>query len=165
VRPDLLVPVHGGRHQLERLAELGRALGVGEVVVRENGQPLLFRAAGPIELGPAFDAAPVPIGAGRTLDDRVLSERRKLGRGGAILLSAAIGPQGGWQIEARAVGLALSDDEQRVVVHACLACLGTDQAGTAPAALERRLRHSALAALRRMGRGRPVIVVSIVRSG
>jgi ribonuclease J len=161
VRPAVLLPVHGARHQLERLAALGRTLGVGEAVVRENGQPLLFAPSGPVTLGPAFDAVAVPFGAEQRLAADVLTERRRIGRGGALAISTAAGPNGTWRLEVKAVGLALDDEARRTVGAACLAALEQAPTATADApGLERRLRRAATATLRSRGLGRPVIVVS-----
>ncbi len=93
VRPRAFIPVHGTRHHLERHAELAREVGVGEVLVIENGDVAKLDRA---ELAPA---GRVPTGRvatweGSVVGEAALRDRRLLARAGAITVGLALDSSG-----------------------------------------------------------------------
>lgn len=91
--PRAFVPVHGNRHHLERHAALARTVGVGSVVVVENGEVVslsdgVAAKAGTTPSGkvPTFDGLPIP--------KEVLDERRKLGEVGVAFVRVVIDDDG-----------------------------------------------------------------------
>jgi ribonuclease J len=112
VRPRAFIPVHGTRHHLERHAELAREVGVGEVILIENGQVASvdadrMRPGGRVLVGRVATWEGAPIG------EHVLRDRRLLSRGGALTIGLALDSKrrlaGKPSIQAR--GVALGDDE------------------------------------------------------
>jgi ribonuclease J len=93
VKPRGFIPVHGTRHHLERHAELAREMGVGQVLVIEDGDVA--------ELGTARLAAVghVPVGRvatweGITIPTPVLKERRSLARAGVVSIALVVDARG-----------------------------------------------------------------------
>jgi ribonuclease J len=94
IRPRAFVPVHGTLHHLTRHAELGREVGVEQVLVVENGQTVKLDPDG-ISLGKPVTAGRVSIGfGGSVLPRSVLTERMELGRQGSVVFSVAFDAQG-----------------------------------------------------------------------
>jgi len=93
VRPRAFVPVHGTRHHLERHAELARELGIGEVLVIENGDVAEAGASG-LRLRGHVTAGRVATWQGLPIPDVVLRERRALGRAGALSVSIVVDRSG-----------------------------------------------------------------------
>lgn len=82
-RPRSFVPVHGTLHHLVRHAALAREVGVGDVLVLENGDVAeldggALAKAGRVEVGR------VATWDGQELVESVLSERASLGRAGVV---------------------------------------------------------------------------------
>jgi ribonuclease J len=93
LRPRAFVPVHGTRHHLERHAELARELGIGEVLVLENGDVAEAGASG-LGLCGHVTAGRVATWQGLPIPEVVLRERRALGRAGALAVSIVVDHSG-----------------------------------------------------------------------
>ena len=107
VKPRAFIPIHGAYHHLTRHAELAREVGVEQVAVIENGEP--------VELGAEGLRRSEPVSTGRVyvdgsmgVSELVLRDRRGL-RNGVALAVLALDPERGElvvppQIIARGVG-------------------------------------------------------------
>jgi len=84
--PRAFVPIHGARQHLEAHRGLARDLGVAADLVVENGQSVELHEDGRIVRGDSFVARGVRVFAGRTLDDDVVRERRKVAEHGHVLV-------------------------------------------------------------------------------
>ena len=93
-RPRAFVPLHGTLHHLVRHAELAREVGVGEVLVAENGEVIeLTAAAAPAKAG-RVPVGKVAVAGGDELSEDVLRERAQLGRGGVACVSVVFDDHG-----------------------------------------------------------------------
>lgn len=90
IRPRAFVPVHGTLHHLRRHAELALGRGVPEVLVTENGAPILLDAAG-LHRDAPVPAAPVYVAfGGERVHRDTLLKRAELGRSGLVAVSLAL---------------------------------------------------------------------------
>jgi ribonuclease J len=105
VRPVSFLPVHGTLHHLRRHAELGRAAGVADVMVVENGASLILdeqglRSGGRVPHGRvAIDDGGEPLGM------ETLHQRSELGRSGIVAVSLAVDSGGRLLAEPRVTAL------------------------------------------------------------
>ncbi len=93
VRPRAFIPVHGTRHHLDRHAALAREVGVGEVLVLENGQVGELTASG-IARGGTVPAGRVHVFGGRAIPKAVLRDREVLAEGGIVSCAVIVGADG-----------------------------------------------------------------------
>ncbi|MFO0556325.1 MAG: ribonuclease J, partial [Polyangiaceae bacterium] len=94
VRPDVFIPVHGTLHHLTRHAGLARSIGVGEVLVAENGEVVELGAVeGPRRVGRVTSGRVHTI-EGVPIPEDVLRERAQLGQRGVVNIVLAIGERG-----------------------------------------------------------------------
>ncbi|MDQ7006298.1 MAG: ribonuclease J [Acidobacteriota bacterium] len=94
IHPEILLPIHGDRVHLERCAELGRALGAGpgRVEILERGESLLLDAS-TARRGEGVELSPrVLDDAGRHLAREEIRDRRRLGKGGVVVVRASWDP-------------------------------------------------------------------------
>jgi ribonuclease J len=85
LRPRAFVPVHGTRLHLQQHAELARELGVAQVEVVIDGQPLSLDSVR-MERAAERPIAKLARGAGRRVDDEVVTERRRLAFAGVVVV-------------------------------------------------------------------------------
>jgi ribonuclease J len=112
IRPRAFIPVHGTRHHLERHAELAREVGVGNVMVIENGEVATVDDER-VRAGGRVPAGRIATWEGSPISEPVLRERRLLARGGALSIGLALDSRGRLagkpSIQAR--GVSLGEDE------------------------------------------------------
>ena len=89
VRPRGFIPVHGTRHHLERHGQLAREIGVGEVLVIENGDVAEVNAAALTAVG-RVTVGRVATWEGMTIAPPVLKERRSLARAGVVSIALVV---------------------------------------------------------------------------
>ncbi|MCW2309307.1 ribonuclease J [Rhodobium gokarnense] len=113
LKPEVAVPVHGEALHLTRHAELARSLGVGEVMLAENGK-MVRLAPGPAEI---VDEAPAGVlyRDGNLIvdpDESGVRERRKLSFAGAVFVSLLLDTKGNIiaDPEVAVIGLPDTDD-------------------------------------------------------
>jgi ribonuclease J len=119
VRPRSFVPVHGTLHHLARHADLGRAAGVGDVMVVENGTSLLLDEQG-LHLGGRVPHGRVAIDDGGVpLEPETLHQRGELGRSGIVTVSLVIDRALRPLAEPRvtALGVPVMDGHQEALAH------------------------------------------------
>ncbi len=111
-RPELVVPVHGERIQLEAQAELARKCQISQVIVPSNGSVIRLKK------GQSGIIDHVPTGllgveSGRLLptDHPAILERRKLSYAGAVHISVALDKRGELAGRPRVTTLGLIDRE------------------------------------------------------
>lgn len=171
VRPRFFVPVHGEYRHLVRHAELARDMGVPakNAFVMQNGDVLTLEK----------DKASVKdrVQAGGVMVDgialgemqgSVLKERRELAEEGAIAVSLILTPEGALAsppvFESRGFlhleNAARLREDLSVSVERAVESLG-GRAASDRDALEARVRGRMRDALRRFGRGRPVILLLV----
>lgn len=83
VRPKAFVPVHGAYHHLALHAQLGRELGVRDVAVVEDGEPLELSADGLVRRG-TVNVGRVHVDGTMGVSELVLKDRRSLRSGVAL---------------------------------------------------------------------------------
>jgi len=93
VKPRGFIPVHGTRHHLERHGELAREIGVGEVLVIEDGEVAKVSSAGLTAVG-RVGAGRVATWEGMTIAPPVLKERRSLARAGVVSIALVVDARG-----------------------------------------------------------------------
>lgn len=90
VRPRSFVPVHGTLHHLLRHAELARSVGIGDVMVVENGSTVRVNGSG-LESGGDVPHGKVPIAfGGQAMAAETVRRRAELGRSGLVAVSVVI---------------------------------------------------------------------------
>jgi ribonuclease J len=168
-QPRLLVPVHGGREQLDRHAELARAAGVPEIELLDEGDGLRIERRATTRLTDGQASPPVAMAHGRPVPDEVLRERQQLGRSGAVCLTlgpatagdSAADRSASPSVAMFALGVA-ADPELVRRVEAAVAgalCQAPASALRSQDAIERIARETVRQELRRAGAGRPTIFV------
>lgn len=93
-KPRAFIPVHGTLHHLTRHAELARTSGVENVVVIENGEVVALRGGGGLEKTGREPVGRVATWAGFEVSDEVISQRRALGRAGAVHITLILDSRG-----------------------------------------------------------------------
>ncbi|WP_375291345.1 ribonuclease J [Qipengyuania sp.] len=115
LRPEILVPVHGEMRHMQEQARLGRASGIAEAVVQQNGDM--------VRLAPGAPGKIAEVGAGRLIldgdlivpaDGDAIVMRRRLARDGVVIVVLETG--GAMQIET--MGLPLDEDMPRFIAEA-----------------------------------------------
>jgi ribonuclease J len=171
VRPQGFMPVHGGREQLERHAELARECGVQESWVLDDGEVLVLGPDG-ADVQPATElATPVALAGGRAVPEAVLRERQKLGRAGVVCVSlwipaaAAVrgSPPGALRVAVAALGVSADPqllDRLEAVVSRALGPIERFDATK-----ERLVREAVRRELRASVTGRPIVLVRIAGPG
>ena len=95
VRPRAFLPIHGTLHHLTRHAELAKSLGVGRVLVAENGQSVLFSPRAGLTRGDAVTQGRVAVApGGEELPADVLKKRAELARSGVVSVAVSIDERG-----------------------------------------------------------------------
>jgi ribonuclease J len=90
VQPACFVPIHGTLHHLRRHADLARTSGVGDVLVAENGDAVVFDGRS-VRLEGRVPSGIVSIGlGGLPVSPATLKERTELGRAGTATLSLSL---------------------------------------------------------------------------
>lgn len=167
VRPSAFVPVHGTLHHLMRHAELARDMGIGDVLVAENGDVVSIRAAGRLEKVGRAPSGRVATFGGDSIPPEVLRERAQLGRSGVALVSIALRDRvlaAPPVVKTWGVLGALDHDvlvrAGRTVEHAVLDWLARHH----EAGLEDEVRIAVRRVFESQIGARPIVVVSVVRS-
>lgn len=95
VRPQAVIPVHGERMMLEAQATLAREMGVGQVVIPNNGSVIRLSADG-LKIIDHVPARALAVEPNRIMssDHKAIGERRKLQFSGAAHITAAIDSRG-----------------------------------------------------------------------
>lgn len=133
VRPQSFLPVHGTLYHLRGHAELARSEGVEDVLVVENGTPVLLRPEKPL-----IEEPPVPHGrvrvlwGGAPLEEEVRRHRLDMGRNGLVVVAVRV------------------NGKRRLVGEPCLMARGVPGVGDDPAKL-RRLGAAVAEAVARHG--------------
>jgi ribonuclease J len=108
-RPRAFLPVHGTRHHLTRHAAMARDLGVGEVLVAENGDLVELGAAWPPRVIGRAPVGRVCTQAAQPLADEVLRERARIGRGGMVVVALVLDAAGAARAAPRLVSRGVID--------------------------------------------------------
>lgn len=175
VRPKFFVPVHGEYRHLVRHAELAREMGVGakNAFVMQNGDVLnLEKDKASVKDRVQAGGVMVDGIALGEMQGSVLKERRELAEEGTIAVSLVLGADGALSsppvFESRGFlhleNAARLREDLTVSVEKAVESLGV-KAVADREALESRVRGRMRDALRRFGRGRPVIVPLITILG
>lgn len=172
-RPRALLPVHGTLHHLVRHAALGRSLGVGEVVVAENGDVLEVGADAPLRKIATTPTGKVATYGGEELAAEVIRERAQIARSGMCAVAIVIDAAGAPLVRPAVLlrGVAGPGDHDDVAVAVRRAVAETLRARPPRAAGDARSDDGLVEALRLATRraieeqvgGRPVVVVSLSR--
>ena len=169
VRPRAFIPVHGTLHHLLRHAGVARDLGVGEVIVAENGEVVeLSSTDAPTKVGRA------PVGrvatfAGAELPEDALRERAALGRSGAAFVTLVLDVRGALAArpEVALKGLPSARDENllRAAARAAAQAVAaaSDVARGRPDDLSDAVRLAVRKAIEVRTRHRPIVQVLITR--
>jgi ribonuclease J len=168
VRPRAFVPAHGTRHHLDRHADLARELGVGNVLVMENGHVAEIDEAGIVPAG-RVHAGRVHTFAGRAITKESLREREVLAEGGVVSCVALL-DEGGVARDVRIVTRGVLDEEaERELLAAArreaLSSLAALPSTPAPddAAVADAVRLAVRRMLSRVLGYKPLTVVQVVR--
>jgi len=166
VRPEIFIPVHGSRHQLEQHAALARELGVPEVLVIENGEPVQIGAQGRVRRLPALPLSPVAMAPSGVLPPQVLSDRRKLGRAGAVLLAVAFdrAEPAAAAVEVTTIGVVANAELITALEHAARRALEQPSASGRPLeAVRAAVEYAARGTVRARLGERPFVLVALSR--
>jgi ribonuclease J len=166
VKPRGFIPVHGTRHHLERHRELAREMGVGEVLVIENGDvaevsPAGLRAVGRVGVGR------VATWEGMTIAAPVLKERRSLARAGVVSIALVVDARGRALASPSVQGRGVIADEVDATTFRFVALeiakALEDRASTDDAALGELARVVARRAIEAKTGRKPLCLVSVTR--
>jgi ribonuclease J len=108
VRPKAFVPIHGTFNHLVRHAELARELGIGQVEIFEDGEPLELLPQGGLVRAEPVRHGRVPVDGTTGVSELVLRDRRALRSGFALAVLVLDSERGELvvppQVVARGVG-------------------------------------------------------------
>jgi len=115
LRPEVLVPVHGEIRHMREQGRVGRASGIGKVVVQKNGDLVRLAPGKPGKIG--------EVRAGRLLldgdiivpaDGEAMVMRRRLAHNGVVMVAI----DRGGAVEVAALGLPLDEDHAAFIEEA-----------------------------------------------
>jgi ribonuclease J len=170
VRPRAFVPVHGTLSHLRRHAELAREVGVGDVMVVENGSVLRYSAgAGLARDGTVVHGKVAVAHGGEVLSEETWKRRVELGRVGVVCVSvvvdAALEAVEAPRIVSRGVPVVDgSDPELRAIARDVVAAL-TRARGRRGVDVEDEIRRAVRRRVQSASGTRPVIEVLLHRPG
>lgn len=127
VRPQILVPMHGTFRMRKQHAELGRAVGIPEAAIIEDGDVLQFTRKGDKihqEIIDRVHAGHIFVdgrsGGGGDIEDLQLRDRRQLAQSGLVIIFAVIDRHKGELVRNPEVLQrgALNDDDQNLLQSA-----------------------------------------------
>jgi ribonuclease J len=91
INPRAFIPLHGTLHHLQRHAALAREVGVPDVLVVENGTPVVVDAKAPLSRSEPVAHGSVNVAfGGVALDQETANRRIELGRGGVATVAIAV---------------------------------------------------------------------------
>ncbi len=132
LRPEVLVPTHGGmRHMMEH-ARFGLEQGIPRAIVQSNGDIIRLAPKGPAKIGNATVGRLVLDGdVILPADGATLSERRKLAINGQISVGVALGKDGRMvgQPQVRVQGVPVEEDRAAFIADAVQAAADTVRGG------------------------------------
>jgi ribonuclease J len=121
IRPDILVPVHGEMRHIAEQARFGRAHGIANAVVQNNGEIIRLAPGKPKKVGNA-PAGRLVLDGDVILpaDGSTMNERRKLGLYGQMSVAVAIKANGklAGQPEVRIQGVPAEEDRDALIADA-----------------------------------------------
>ena len=121
IRPDILVPVHGEMRHIAEQARFGRAHGIPNAVVQNNGEIIRLAPGKPKKVGNA-PAGRLVLDGDVILpaDGITMNERRKLGLYGQMSVAVAIKANGklAGQPEVRIQGVPAEEDRDALIADA-----------------------------------------------
>ncbi len=121
IRPDILVPVHGEMRHIAEQARFGRAHGIPNAVVQNNGEIIRLAPGKPKKVGNA-PAGRLVLDGDVILpaDGSTINERRKLGLYGQMSVAVAIKANGklAGQPEVRIQGVPAEEDRDALIADA-----------------------------------------------
>jgi ribonuclease J len=148
VRPQIVVPVHGGGRHLAEHARLALSHGIGHAVVQENGDVIRLAPGEPkkideVRVGRLVLDGDVILPA----DGATITERRRMGYGGLITVALPVGAGGKLAGEPliRPFGVPVEEDRDDFIADATDAARRAYGAGSD----EEKLRESVRLAVRR----------------
>lgn len=122
IRPDILVPVHGEMRHIAEQARFGRAHGIPNAVVQNNGEIIRLAPGKPKKIGNA-PAGRLVLDGDVILpaDGTTINERRKLGLYGQMSVAVALKANGklAGQPEVRIQGVPAEEDRDALIADAC----------------------------------------------
>jgi ribonuclease J len=121
IRPDILVPVHGEMRHIAEQARFGRAHGIPNAVVQNNGEIIRLAPGKPKKVGTA-PAGRLVLDGDVILpaDGATINERRKLALYGQMSVAVAIKANGklAGQPEVRIQGVPAEEDRDALIADA-----------------------------------------------
>ncbi len=121
IRPDILVPVHGEMRHIAEQARFGRAHGIPNAVVQNNGEIIRLAPGKPKKIGNA-PAGRLVLDGDVILpaDGTTINERRKLGLYGQMSVAVALKANGklAGQPEVRIQGVPAEEDRDALIADA-----------------------------------------------
>jgi len=121
IRPDILVPVHGEMRHIAEQARFGRAHGIPNAVVQNNGEIIRLAPGKPKKVGNA-PAGRLVLDGDVILpaDGTTINERRKLGLYGQMSVAVALKANGklAGQPEVRIQGVPAEEDRDALIADA-----------------------------------------------
>jgi ribonuclease J len=165
-RPRCFLPVHGTLHHMKRHAELAQGLGVGEVIVVENGTPVVLDA-GRLTAETPFLAEPIAVAeGGEPLTVEARNRRAELGRAGLVAVSVLTDSRlrliGEPRVTTRGVP-AVDDDEAASAAIARAVARRLDRVRSWRGVdLEDELRRAARRAAQELSGSRPVVELHLL---
>jgi ribonuclease J len=158
IRPRCFVPLHGTLQHMHRHAELARDMGVAQVEVLKDGHPVRLEAADDglrLVREPRVPAGKVAINKNVVLEDDVLSERRRLGRAGVVVVVVMLESGQVVRVAVSAHGVPC---HERVVAESERIARSTVASGTSAVEARRSLRQR----LEELIGSRPTVDLTIV---
>ncbi|MEZ4294464.1 MAG: ribonuclease J [Polyangiaceae bacterium] len=169
VRPQSFVPVHGTLHHLMRHAEMARDVGVGDVLVAENGEVVELSASAPLSKVGKVTTGRVATYAGDELPDEALRERAALARAGVAFVTMVLDSRGGVasrpEVALRGVPLARDEAVLRAAARAAVQAVNSASPGVRARSedLSDVVRLAVRRAIEARTRHRPVVQVLFAR--
>ncbi len=165
--PELLLPVHGDRLHLERVAEHARTLTAPprQVVIAERGEWVRLDGEGARKVAHT-DLTPLYLDeSGVAIELEVARARRAIGQAGAVFLTVRQEPEADAELLAEAIGIPGWDGARgaRHTVIELAERLLREYAFEDDDALEELIARKIANLLRRGARARPRVVVSLRR--
>jgi len=160
VRPRCFVPVHGTLHHLRGHAELAREIGIGDVLVAENGTPIIcdgerLRTGREVVHG----RVSVAVG-GEHASAATLKERAELGRAGIVIVALGHDDGQGARPVVRARGVpALDGAALGVLAREAARALEAHRGGRSGSTREESVRRAIRRKVEELSGSRPAIEV------
>lgn len=113
LKPEILIPVHGERTQMEAHADIGREVGIKSVHVPANGELIRLKSGRGAVVERALSAGFMAVDLDRVVPASHITilERRKVSFNGAVFVSLSVDQESGEVLDCRVSAVGILDPE------------------------------------------------------